>query len=59
MCDICGNPGHNNGNCCHCGSSKHVTNRCNLLELVDLMKIGIPPEHLFDVVIDLSEESLC
>ncbi len=46
--------------CKHCGSSRHVEDRCPIIEKVDLMKMGIPPEHLFDMVITAEdiEESI-
>ena len=51
-CDTCGNDGHRTGDCCYCGSSRHSPSRCNIKQKADLMTIGIPPEHLFDHVIE-------
>lgn len=54
-CSICGSDGHPTGHCCHCGSSKHPSEDCSILQKVRLVLAGVPPEHLFDNVYDLTE----
>lgn len=37
--------------CNHCGSSRHLEEKCPIHEKASLMEIGVPPEFLFTEVI--------
>mgnify|MGYP001575745258 CR=1 FL=1 len=41
--------------CKHCGSSRHADEFCPILAKVRLMEQGIPPEALFDAVVQEEE----
>ena len=40
-------------NCEWCGSSKHESNNCNIRAKADLLRKGVNPHELFDVVLDV------
>lgn len=42
--------------CKYCGSSKHTDDNCRIAQKANLMRIGIPAEHLFDYIFEADLE---
>ena len=56
FCNICKSTGHNTGDCCYCGSHTHTKEDCRIAQKAKLLLMGVPPEHLFDVIMEQKEK---